>query len=40
MDCFKQKIQELKKAVKDNLFMEDLNEVSEDFRTVDFEGWE
>ena len=38
-DNFKQKIQELKKAVKDNRFMNDLRDVSEDFNTVDSEGW-
>jgi hypothetical protein len=31
---FNQKIQELKTAVKDNRFMNDLREVSEDFNTV------
>lgn len=35
----KQKIQDLKIAVKDNRFMNDLREVSEDFTTVDSEGW-
>ena len=33
-DNFNQKIQELKKAVKDNRFMNDLREVSADFNTV------
>ncbi|VVB92891.1 Uncharacterised protein [uncultured archaeon] len=37
---FKQKIQDLKNATKDNLFFDDLKETSEDFRTVDLEGWE
>lgn len=36
---FNQKIQELRKAVKDNRFMNDLRETSEDFSTVDSEGW-
>ena len=36
---FKQKIQELKEAVKDNRFMNDLREVSDDFNIVDSEGW-
>lgn len=36
---FNQKIQELRKAVKDNRFMNDLRESSEDFNTVDSEGW-
>lgn len=38
-DGFKQKIEELKEAVKDDLFLDDLRDVSEDFRTVDSEGW-
>ena len=38
-DGFKQKIEELKEAVKDDLFLDDLRNVSEDFRTVDSEGW-
>lgn len=38
-DSFKQKIQALKKATQDIRFMNDLNEISEDFRTVDMEGW-
>ena len=38
-DGFKQKIDELKEAVKDDLFLDDLRDVSEDFRTVDSEGW-
>lgn len=37
---FKQKIQELKKAVRDGLFLDDLNEISKDFRPVDLSGWE
>ncbi len=38
-DSFKQKIEELKEAVKDNLFLGDLIDVSEDFMAVDSEGW-
>jgi len=38
-DNFKQKIRELKKAVKDDLFLDDLKETSEDFRIIDLEGW-
>ena len=38
-DGFKQKIEELKEAVRDDLFLDDLRDVSEDFRTVDSEGW-
>ncbi|VVB87382.1 Uncharacterised protein [uncultured archaeon] len=39
-DSFKEKIRELKKAAKDELFLEDLKEISEDFRSVDLEGLE
>lgn len=39
-DGFKQKIDELKEAMKDDLFLDDLREVSEDFKAVDLEGWE
>lgn len=35
-DNFKQKIGELKEATKDKLFLEDMKEISEDFRTIDF----
>ncbi len=35
----REKIEELKKAVNDELFMDDLNEVTRDFRFVDAEGW-
>jgi hypothetical protein len=38
-DSFKQKIEELKEAVRDNLFLDDIADVSEDFMTVDSEGW-
>lgn len=38
-DSFKQKIEELKEAVRDDLFLDDLVGVSEDFITVDSEGW-
>ncbi|KAF5413869.1 MAG: hypothetical protein C5S38_05430 [Candidatus Methanophagaceae archaeon] len=34
-DSFKQKISELKEAMKD-----DLRDIANDFKTVDFEGWE
>ncbi|GFO95837.1 hypothetical protein ig2599ANME_0018 [groundwater metagenome] len=36
---FKHKINEMKKAVNDERFMEDLREVSKDFEAVDSEGW-
>lgn len=35
---FKHKIRELKKATKDNFFLDDLKEISESFITVDLEG--
>ena len=38
-DSFKQKIEELKEAVRDNLFLDDLGDISEDFGTVDLERW-
>ena len=38
-DSFKQKVEELKEAVRDDLFLDDLIDVSEDFITVDSEGW-
>ncbi len=37
---FKDKIRELKKAAKDNLFLEDLKEISEDFKIADSDGLE
>lgn len=39
-DSFKEKIRELKKAAKDELFLKDLEETSEDFRSVELEGLE
>lgn len=36
-ESFKDKIRELKKAAKDNLFLEDPKEISEDFKIVDLE---
>ena len=36
---FRHKINEMKKAVKDERFMNDLREVSKDFEAVDSEGW-
>ena len=35
-DSFKQKISELKEAMRDDLFLDDLREISEDFKAVDF----
>ena len=37
-DSFRERIRELKNAAKDNLFLEDLGEISEDFRSIDLEG--
>ncbi len=39
-DSFKQKISELKEAMKDDLFLDDLRGIAKGFKTVDFEGWE
>ena len=39
-DSFKQKISELKEAMRDDLFLDDLKEISEDFKAADLEGWE
>lgn len=36
---YNSKINELKKAMQDELFLSDLKEVSEDFRNVDLEEW-
>ncbi len=36
---FKQKINELKYAEKDEIFQEDLKEISKDFESIDSEGW-
>jgi flagellar biosynthesis regulator FlbT len=36
---FKKKIQELRNAVKDDGFLNDLREISEDFTDTDMEGW-
>ncbi len=36
---FRQKINEMKKAVNDERFMNDLREISKDFEAVDSEGW-
>lgn len=37
-DSFRVRIHELKNAAKDNLFLEDLEEISDDFRSIDTEG--
>ena len=38
-DGFEEKIGKLKEAMRDNLFLNDLSKISEDFKTVDLEGW-
>ncbi|GAB6283527.1 MAG: hypothetical protein STSR0008_23010 [Ignavibacterium sp.] len=38
-DSFNQKIKELKEAVKDELFLNDIEDISEDFKVVDLQGW-
>ena len=37
--AFKQKVEELKEAVRDKVFLDDLRDVSEDFKALDLEGW-
>jgi len=39
MTTINQKINEMKFAVMDNLFMEDMETISNDFKSVDSEGW-
>jgi vacuolar-type H+-ATPase subunit H len=36
---FKQKINELKHTAKDEIFQEDMREISQDFESIDSEGW-
>ena len=38
--AFNQKISELKEAMRDKLFLDDLSDVSEDFEIVDLQRWE
>ncbi|MGE5342501.1 MAG: type II toxin-antitoxin system HicB family antitoxin [Candidatus Omnitrophota bacterium] len=38
--CIKDKIPDLKDAVQDPDFLEDLKAINHDFETVDLEGWE
>jgi hypothetical protein len=38
-ESFKDKIEKLKEAMRDTLFLNDLREISEDFKAVDLEGW-
>jgi hypothetical protein len=37
-DSFRERIRELKNAAKDRLFLEDMEEISEDFKSIDLEG--
>lgn len=37
---FERKINDLKSAMNDELFLSDLREVSEEFEKIDFEDWE
>ena len=37
---YDKKINELKNAMKDKLFLSDIREVSEDFESVDLEEWQ
>lgn len=39
-DDFKRKINELKTAMNDELFLSDLREISEEFEKIDVEEWE
>ncbi len=36
---FNQKVSEVREAIGDNLFLNDLRDISEDFKTLDLEGW-
>ncbi len=36
---FNQKVSELREALGDTLFLNDLRDISEDFKIVDSEGW-
>ncbi len=36
----KKKIDELKKAMNDKLFLEDINQIKKDFENVDLEDWD
>jgi hypothetical protein len=37
---FKDKIEELKNAVKDPMYLEDMKAINQDFEHTDIEGWE
>ena len=38
-ESFEDKIEKLKEAMRDSLFLDDLREISEDFKIIDSEGW-
>ncbi|MFH0925442.1 MAG: hypothetical protein V1872_07395 [bacterium] len=39
-NSFKQKIDQLKESMNDNLFLNDLQDISDDFKFIDIEGWD
>ena len=39
-NSYNQKIRKLKKAMKDELFLNDLRDISENFKIVDLQRWE
>jgi hypothetical protein len=39
-ETYYQKIKKMREAMNDKLFLEDIAEVSEDYKYVDLEGWE
>ena len=39
-DDFGKKISEMKDAMKDELFLKDLREITDDFETIDLETWD
>ena len=40
LNDFEQKINQLRDAMKDEIFLSDLKEISEDFKEVDLAGWD
>ena len=39
-DLFQRKIQQLRMAMRDQLFLNDLHEVAADFAAIDAQGWD
>lgn len=39
-DDFKKKINQLKEAMKDDLFLNDLRDISDSFKSLDLEEWD